>query len=93
MDIQNDADLPRGSAGREIARTGTPLGICEALADPIVQALMRADHIDAQDVESLMRRTAARLARMQGRGDANAGSLSDSVPAETREISRNCSRP
>jgi hypothetical protein len=77
MNIQNAADLKRGSAEREIACTGTPLGVCEALADPIVQALMRADHVEAQDVASLMRRTAARLARIEGRGAANAGSLSD----------------
>lgn len=33
----------------------------EALADPIVQALMAADGVGAESVETLMRRIAARL--------------------------------
>jgi hypothetical protein len=42
---------------------GTPRGVSDALADPIVQALMAADGIDAERVAALMRRMAARLAR------------------------------
>ena len=63
MDIQDDADRPCGRAGREPPCTGTPRRVCEALADPIVQSLMRADRIEAKDVASLMRRIAARLTR------------------------------
>jgi hypothetical protein len=39
-----------------------PRGVSEALADPIVQALMAADRVDAKGVEELVRRMAARLA-------------------------------
>lgn len=44
-----------GSANRR-------LGVSDALADPMVQALMAADGIDPRNVMALMRRTAARLA-------------------------------
>ena len=37
--------------------------VSEALADPIIKALMAADRIDPKDVEDLMRRAAARLAQ------------------------------
>jgi hypothetical protein len=40
---------------------GLPRGVSEALADPIVQALMTADRIDSKCVEELMQRIAARL--------------------------------
>lgn len=36
-------------------------GMSDALADPIVQALMTADRIDARSVAALMRRVAVRL--------------------------------
>jgi hypothetical protein len=38
------------------------LSLAEALADPIVQALVAADRIDPENVAALMRRMAARLA-------------------------------
>jgi hypothetical protein len=40
-----------------------PRGVSEALADPIVQALMAADRVDPKNVEALVRCMAARLAR------------------------------
>jgi hypothetical protein len=40
-----------------------PRFVSEALADPIVQALMAADGVDRLSVEALMRRMAARLAK------------------------------
>lgn len=48
---------------------GLSCGVREALADPIVQALLAADGIDARDVADLARRVAARLSRRQ----ANSG--------------------
>lgn len=45
------------------AATGLPAGVCEALADPIVQTLMAADGVDPKGLEDLLRRTAARLAK------------------------------
>ena len=43
-------------------RANARLTIPEALADPIVQALMAADHLDPESVAALMRRM-AHLAR------------------------------
>ena len=37
------------------------LALSEVLADPIVQALMAADHVDRESVEAMLRRIAARL--------------------------------
>jgi phospholipid transport system substrate-binding protein len=42
--------------------TGLPRGVSQALADPIVKALMVADRVDPQGLEELLRRTAAQLA-------------------------------
>jgi len=42
--------------------TGLPCGAVEALADPIVQAMMAADRVDLHRVEALLRRVAGRLA-------------------------------
>ena len=42
--------------------TGLPRDVSEALADPIVKALMVADRVDPQGLEELLRRTAAQLA-------------------------------
>lgn len=42
---------------------GLSLGVCEALADPIVQALLAADGVDPRDVADLSRRMAATLSR------------------------------
>jgi phospholipid transport system substrate-binding protein len=44
------------------APIGLPRGVSEALADPIVKALMAADHVAPKDIEELLRRTAGRLA-------------------------------
>jgi hypothetical protein len=43
--------------------TELPRGVSEALADPIVKALMAADRVDPKCVEDLFRRTAAWLAQ------------------------------
>jgi phospholipid transport system substrate-binding protein len=45
------------------AVAGLPVGVSQALADPIVKALMAADRVDPIGLEELLRRTAARLAR------------------------------
>lgn len=45
------------------AATGLPRGVSEALADPIVKALMAADRVDPQSLEALVQRIAAGLAR------------------------------
>jgi len=39
-----------------------PRGVSEALADPIVKALMAADRVELKDIEELLRRSAGRLA-------------------------------
>jgi phospholipid transport system substrate-binding protein len=39
-----------------------PCGVLEALADPIVKALMAADRVEPKDLEALLRRAAHRLA-------------------------------
>jgi hypothetical protein len=46
----------------EAAATGLSRGVSEALADPIVQALMAADRVDPKGVEELLRRITAQLA-------------------------------
>jgi hypothetical protein len=52
----------------EFVAGGLPAGVSEALADPIVQALMAADRVDPKRVEALVRRMAEQLAlrRLQG---------------------------
>ena len=40
---------------------GLSRGVRDALADPIVQALLAADRVDPQEVADLARRVAARL--------------------------------
>ena len=40
---------------------GLSHGVRDALADPIVQALLAADRVDPQEVADLVRRMAARL--------------------------------
>ena len=42
---------------------GVSRSVRDALADPIVQALLAADHVDPQEVADLARRVAARLFR------------------------------
>ena len=46
----------------EAAAIALPRAASEALADPIVQALMAADGLNPRDVEICLRRAAARLA-------------------------------
>jgi hypothetical protein len=65
----------------EVARgEGISCAVREALADPIVQALLVADRVDPQDVADLSRRMAARLSRREaiapGRGSLPAGMCS-----------------
>jgi phospholipid transport system substrate-binding protein len=55
-------DQTAGEAALPVA-TGLPRGASEALADPIVRALMAADRVDQKGFEDLLRRTAARLAQ------------------------------
>src|SRR5437868_4629643 len=54
---------PTGVAG--VSANGLPLGVSEALADPIVKALMSADGVDPKGLEELLQRTAFRLAQDQ----------------------------
>jgi hypothetical protein len=49
---------------------GLSCGVREALADPIVQAVLAADGVDPRDVAELARRMAARLSLRE----ANSGS-------------------
>jgi phospholipid transport system substrate-binding protein len=65
MDIQKaepGSDDLETSLGHAFAATGLPVGLSEALADPIVKVLMAADGVDPKGLEELLRRTAARLA-------------------------------
>jgi hypothetical protein len=55
-------DQAAGEAALPVAR-GLPRGASEALADPIVRALMAANRVDPNAVEQLLRRVALRLAR------------------------------
>ena len=68
MDFQNsefdidgfEASLDHASE-RLSVEAELPRGVSEALADPIVQALMAADRVDPKGVEELVRRIAASL--------------------------------
>ena len=56
----------------EVARgEGLPRGVRDALADPIVRALLAAARVDPRDVADLSRRMAAWLSRREaiGAGD------------------------
>jgi phospholipid transport system substrate-binding protein len=55
-------DYEAAAVGRSVA-AGLPRGVLEALADPIVMALMVADRVDRQCFEDLLRRVAASLSR------------------------------
>jgi hypothetical protein len=50
------------------------LGVAEALADPIIQAVMTADRIDHNEAEALLRRVGARLANRARSGDGRSRS-------------------
>jgi len=51
---------------------GLSRGVRDALADPIVQALLAADRVDPQEVADLARRVAARLSAANPPGAARA---------------------
>jgi phospholipid transport system substrate-binding protein len=48
-----------------VAASGLPVDVSEALADPIVKALMAADGVDPKGLEELLQRTVFRLAQDQ----------------------------
>ena len=71
MDVQNsepgacscEPSLDHVAEGvAEAVATELSHGVSEALADPIVQALMAADRVDPKGVEELLRRITAQLA-------------------------------
>src|SRR6266404_1710732 len=75
MDFQKaepGSDDSEISLSHASAATGLPVGLSEALADPIVKALMAADGVDPKGLEELLRRTAARLAQDQKIGSSRA---------------------
>jgi hypothetical protein len=53
--------MPPSNGDAAIGYPGLSRGVRDALADPIVQALLAADHVDPQEVADLARRVAARL--------------------------------
>jgi hypothetical protein len=53
--------LSRSRRRSRLIGAGLPADLYEALADPIVQALMAADGTDRDGVETMMRDVAARL--------------------------------
>src|SRR5260370_13447406 len=75
MDFQKaepGSDDSETSLSHASAASGLPVGLREALADPIVKALMAADGVDPKGLEELLRRTAARLAQDQKIGSSRA---------------------
>jgi len=63
-DDRSEASLCHATARlAESGMAGLPRGVSEALADPIVMALMAADRVDRQGFEDLLRRVAAALSR------------------------------
>jgi phospholipid transport system substrate-binding protein len=63
-DDRSEASLYHATAGlAESGMAGLPRGVSEALADPIVMAMMAADRVDRQGFEDLLRRVAASLSR------------------------------
>ena len=70
MDFQTAepcSDDSETSLSHASAATGLPVGLSEALADPIVIALMAADSVDPKGLEQLLQHIAARLARRDQR--------------------------
>ena len=65
------------------AGTGLPRGVSEALADPIVKALMVADRVDPQGLEELLRRTAAQLAQRDPQNKSARFTLREKPAAST----------
>jgi len=61
-----ETSVNHASAGvAAVAANGLPVQVSEALADPIVKALMAADGVDPKGLEELLQRTASRLAQDQ----------------------------
>jgi phospholipid transport system substrate-binding protein len=60
--FETSLDYEAAAVGMSLA-AGLPRGVSEALADPIVMALMAADRVDRQGFEALLRRVAASLSR------------------------------
>jgi phospholipid transport system substrate-binding protein len=70
-DDRLEASLDHATAGlAEFDTAGLPRGLSEALADPIVMALMAADQVDRKGFEDLLRRVAAQLAERDERDRA-----------------------
>ena len=82
----------------EVARgEGLPRGVRDAMADPIVQALLAADRVDPRDVADLSRRMAAWLSHrktrisvigaFQATGSAGASNCSSLPPVKPCRVS------
>ena len=53
-----------------MGRSCHELTLMDALADPLVQSLMEADRVDAQELQATLNRVAGTLRRQSGRGGA-----------------------
>ena len=97
MDFQNSEpgidggeacrDHPAEAVG-EAATTGLPRGVSEALADPIVQALIAADRADPKKIEELLRRVAVRLASDRAAGALSTGDWGSATTSTRSRTSR-----
>lgn len=68
-----EPSLDHATPGVAPSTAELPGAVSEALADPIVKALMAADGVDPKYLEQLLRHTAARLARDQDDGASRVG--------------------
>lgn len=69
--LMDGSETSRDPAQTEVApaaANGLPRAVSEALADPIVMALMAADRVERQAIEDLLRRIAAGLAQPDRQG-------------------------
>src|SRR5947209_981541 len=64
-------DDSKASLRHASAATGLPVSLSEALADPIVKALMAANGVDPKGLEGLLRRTAAWIALRDQTGSSS----------------------
>ena len=76
----SEASFSHASAATEL-----PVGLSEALADPIVLALMAADRVDPKGLEQLLQHIAARLARRDQRDSCSPATQCQ--PAEKPAVS------
>jgi len=60
-DSEDDSASSKLASPADTEATALPRGVAQALADPIVRALMAADRIDPKSMAELMCRMAARL--------------------------------